>query len=444
MREKIFYGWVVVAISFVTIAIGLTMRSSFTVFYMAILRDFGWSRASTASAYSLALVTAGLAGLVMGALIDCFGPRVVMPVGAAILSLGLVSLSRMSTVWEFYFWFGFVVSVGVSALWWVPHAAILSNWFVKKRSTALGIAMAGMGTGGVMFLPLIQYLILRFGWRETFVMMGIAVFLTLVPLTAIFQRHKPEDMGLVPDGAPESGERKRRADSLVIDQVWASTDWTIATALRTWRLWLLFFVSVGTGFRVSVIDAHQVAHIVDSGFEPMVAATAVGIAAILGSAGSVAGGFFSDRLGREMPYTLTCLLVALGIVILILIRDMSHLWLLSAFALFFGIGSGANTPLLPAIQADLFQGRHFGSIFGFTNLGFGLGGFIGPWFAGAIFDGARSYTLAFSAVVAVVLATVLLVWIAAPRKVRLVGGRVASAEAPLDFSVDLPGGRGVG
>jgi MFS family permease len=426
-KTRIFYGWVVVAISFVTIAVGLTMRSSFTVFYVAILREFGWSRASTAGAYSLALITAGLAGLAMGALIDRFGPRTVMPAGATILSLGLLGLYRMTTIWEFYFLFGVVVSVGVSALWWVPHAAILSNWFVKKRSTALGIAMAGMGTGGVIFLPLIQYLILKFGWRETFVIMGAVVFLTLVPLTAIFQRHKPEDMGLAPDGAPESAERtgpRRLRESVVVDTAWASRDWSIGTALKTRRLWLLFFVSVGTGFRVSVI-------------------TAIGIAAVVGSLGSVAGGFFSDRFGREIPYTLSCIVTVLGIVILMLIGDMSHPWLLAAYALLFGIGSGSNTPLLPAIQADIFQGRHFGSIFGFTNLGFGVGGAVGPWFAGAIFDATRSYTIAFSAVVVVVLATVLFVWMAAPRKVRRVGAQASKAQAPLDFRIGNPKGKGV-
>jgi len=307
----------------------------------------------------------------------------------------------------------------------VPCVALVSNWFTKKRATAVGIAQAG-GRESFVMTPLIQALLLAIGWRNTYlVLAGVAALLIIVP--AQFLRRSPKEMGLLPDGGAEAKGQETsipgQVDRTVVNKEWADTGWTLSGAMRQYRFWALFcmMLTISTGY--GIVMTHQVVFMVDIGFTAMFASFMLliyGVASMLGRF----CGFASDIMGREITYTLGCGGVILGFLMLILARDSSSAWMLYIYVVGFGFFSGLNTPTYASAAADIFQGAHFGAILGFANIGFGLGTSIGAWLGGYIFDVAGSYTLAFALAILMVAAASTSLWISSPRKIRLVAGRV--------------------
>jgi MFS family permease len=142
-KRKIFYGWVIVAVSFITMLFAYGIWYSFSLFYLPILEEFGWNRANTVIIFSISSVTYGLGSFVAGALFDRFGPRISFSVAATIMALGLLGCSQASAIWQFCLFFGVLTAFGVAAMGFVPVNALVSNWFIKRRATVVGIAQAG-------------------------------------------------------------------------------------------------------------------------------------------------------------------------------------------------------------------------------------------------------------------------------------------------------------
>jgi MFS family permease len=422
-RRVIFYGWIVVMVSLLTLTISYGSRSSFAVFFVAMLEEFHWSRAALGAAFSLHSAVAAFGVPLGGALVDRFGPRRVFPVGAVVLALGLIATSRIHSLWQFYLCFGLLMAIGRSVLSMGPNSAILANWFVRNRGAAMGIASAGPGLGMLTLSPLMQILISTFGWRTAYIVFAGLVFF-LVPLILAFQRLHPSELGLHPDGVTpqETGGCTRTSVSpqqevQIVDAAWAAEDWTPYKATRTYRFWALFGAFFFGNF-TTIVLVHQVAFLVDVGYSKLFAASIFGLIGAVTSASTAFFGAFSDRIGREMTYTIQTLCALVAIALLLTIRDASHPWLLYLYALLFGLGSRQS---LPAIAADIFQGKHFGAIYGILAFGIAIGHIFGPWLGGYLFDLRQSYTIPFAISSVGVLLGCLGVWIAAPRKVRLVG-----------------------
>jgi MFS family permease len=436
-RQKLYYGWIIVTVSFVTMAIVSPAWFGFSLFYPPILAEFGWSRASTAGAYSLNLIISSAVSPMVGYLIDRYGPRVVMPTGALIFAAGFVGSGRINALWQFYLWFGVVAALGFCAVQVVPNAGLVTNWFGRNRATAMGIMMSGMGLGRLAMFPLIQYSISRFGWRASYsIIAGILVFV-VAPLILIFQRQRPADKGLqdhpeVASGRPATpGLSKRKV--VVIDQEWASTDWTLRSAGRTYRFWsLALLIAVYSG-GLFVIVVQVVAYLKSAGVDPLVAASFIGLQGLLSSAGSFFGGALSDRIGREKTMTLSIAIFILGIIALGLVESIHSTSLLYGYAALFGVGFGMAFPTVMASTADLFQGKHYGSIFGAINFIGGIGQAVGAWLGGYLYDTTHSYRVLFSATIGAVALSTVFIWTARPGKVRVVrsvaqiSGRAAKA-----------------
>ncbi|MFC1932242.1 MFS transporter [Chloroflexota bacterium] len=420
----IFYGWIVVAISLVTMTIAYSTRYSFSVFYVAILDEFGWSRAETALAFSINMISYAALSPLAGALIDRFGPRRVFPVGAVICGLGMLGLSQLNSIWQLYLFSG-LSAVGLVFMGYIAHSCFLPHWFSLKLGTALGIAVVGSAVANISSMP-VQYLIENIGWRGAYIVITIIVVTVIVPLTAIFQRHRARDMGLPLDGITRSEGKQSKEDIedlRIVDKKWTSTDWTLARAIKTRRFWFLFTQTFIAGIAYNTILVHTVAFIVDVGYSKMLAASIfalVGVLAVM----SALGGVISDRIGRELSYTLGIIGMCVAVFALISVRDTSSPWMLYLFAVLFGACQGVDRPIIMAAKADVFRGQHLGMIMGFNNLGYGVGAAIGSWLAGYIFDVSGSYTLAFVIVVLCLIVSAILIWAAAPRKVRVVGGKV--------------------
>ena len=429
-RPQFFYGWVIVGIAFVCQFLIYGVRNCFAVLYVAILNDFGWSRADTVLIFSINVIVYGLTAPLAGSLVERFGPRKIMPIGVALLAIGAYACSQANEIWHLYIFFGVVMAVGMSLTGFVSNMAILANWFVRKRGAAFGIFISGWGLS-FLLTTVCQHLISIYSWQTSFLILGTLVLVVLMPIILIFHRRHPSDMGLLPDGASELTNTDTnitvasQPTSLVIDKQWADTEWSIARVLRTPRFWAIFFSSfLVWGVMENVLVAHQVAFIMDSGVSATMVGTIIGFQGIMFTVGNLTGGFLSDRWGRELVFSIGSIIAILSIIILLLFQGSPPNWMLFLYGLTLGIGLGINGPTASAALADMFQGKNLGVINGLTIMGFGLAGSISPWLVGLIFDLIGSYKPSFLMLIPVSLLSILCMWLACPRKIRRVSGKV--------------------
>jgi MFS family permease len=418
VRAPFFYGWIIVALGFIAEFLAYGMRTSFSVFYVAILREFGWTRADTALILSAGLVAYGLMAPISGALIDHFGPRKIMPIGVLCLAAGMAASSRANTIRQFGILFA-LVSIGTCLTGFVPYTAILSRWFVAKRGQVFGLLNAGFGVSFLLVF-ITGYLISNYGWQASYVILAALVTIVLFPMEVILLRNHPSEMGQQPDGitSPAGGVLASRNTCMEVSEK-ASVEWSLAQALRTYRFWAILLANVTFwGIAQQLLIAHQVAFAVDLGVGTAVASAIAAVFGIMTAVGAL-GGHLSDRIGRERCFTLGCSIAGLGVMLLIASRYLPSIWLLYGYAVIIGLGLGIAGPALTSSTADLFAGRHFGSISGAIMMGFSLGGSVAPWLGGFIFDTTGEYTLAFFVVLVALFLAVGFVWVAGPRQVRL-------------------------
>lgn len=407
------YPWVVVGVSFVTVGVAFGCRSSFAVFLVAVIEEFHWSRGVTAGALFLGAAVWSLAAPAIGVLFDRFGPRIVLPVGSTIMALGFVVSSTTQTTLHFYLGMGALMALGYAALPMSTHAIIISNWFVRRRGALMGIVASGMGIGVLLIVPLTQYLISQLGWRTAYLILAGLLVGIVAPLNALFQRHRPEDIGLHADSSPASLRVSARTRD--------GAGWTLKRALGSYRFWALALGMLTGAIPVHMIIIHQVAAVVDAGFSKALASSILGLTGFFISPSMILWGATSDRMGREWAYTWGSISLILGVVLLLLARDPTRLWMLYAYALFFALGFGTRQALYPTMAADLFHGAHFGAINGALALTIGAGSGIGPLLGGYLFDLLGNYDIAFWLANIMTAISIFLIWIAAPRKVRRAG-----------------------
>ena len=426
-NPPIYYGWIIVATSFITLGVAFGVWYSFSVFYLAIINDFAWPRATTAGIFSLFTISHYLCAFLTGGLIDRFGPRLVIPTGALWLAASLALLAKAQDIFDFYLIYGMLAAIGVSLIGFVPHATFLPRWFVQRRGLALGVAMAGVGVGMLTVPPAMQQIISNHNWRYAYQVLAIIV-LFIIPINLFFQRRDPQQIGLRPDGAIRvssqsiSIKKDSRRNPVIIDQNWATTEWTSSKALKTRRFWYLAMGFFFGPFAIQGVLLHAVAGLVDGGMTAGMAASIFGFLGICGSVGKITLGFFGDRWNRETANTIGMAAATLGVMALAGMQLQPQL-LPYLFAIGFGFGYGAAAPLFPSIAADIFQGRHFGRIFGLLSLNLGFGGAAGAWFSGLIFDQTGSYQAAFTLDIIALWLSCLCFWLAAPRQIRLSRGR---------------------
>jgi len=421
-KRRFFYGWVILAIGFLTIVAGYVCRTTFSVFYPAIVEDFGWTRGNTALIFSINILVYGLCAPFAGAIADRFPPRFVLAAGSVLMGIGMLSCSLATTRWQFFLLYGVVAAIGLSLAGWAPVSALLTNWFAQRRALAFGILGAGFGVS-LIASYVAQYVISSFGWRAAYVAIGLSIAALIAPLCVLFVRRSPADARAYPDTmtARENEARQEPVSSGKAPPAWPEKEWTLGAAMRTRQFWLLFlmwFASMGVVEQLAV--AHQVYFYLDAGYAPMTAATFYGIFGVCYAAGNLAGAL-SDRIGRERFFIPACLACAGFVSLYFILKDASTLWLPSIIAAGFGSTLGSLCCVCNATMADLFSGPHYGKIAGSMIVGFAAGGMLSPWLAGHLHDVTGSYTFAYVALGASLLLTATLMWLVAPRKLRPIG-----------------------
>jgi MFS family permease len=424
MRLPFFYGWVIVAVSFVTMAVGVNARTAFSLLFPPILDEFGWERGVTAGAFSFGFLVSAVLSPSLGRLMDRRGPRVVMELGVGLMAAGLLLATAMHARWHLYATLGVMVGGGSVCLGYTGQALFLPNWFVRRRGLALSVAYSGVGVGSIILLPWLQALIGGIGWRTACRALAVLMLVVLVPLNLLLKR-RPEEMGLAPDGdsaARHTGPASQAAN--VVDVAWVSVDWTLGRALRTARFW---WIALGyfTGlFAWYAVQVHQTKYLIEIGFSASHAAWALGFVSLAGIPGQIGLGQLSDRIGREWVWTVGSVGFTICYLTLLLMREAPTAALLYLMVGAQGMLGYGLTSVIGAIPAEIFQGRHYGTIFGSVMLAAVAGGATGPWVTGALHDATGSYTLAFWIAIGCTTLSSVAIWLAAPRKVRAVAGRV--------------------
>ncbi len=418
-RRPFYYGWAILAIGFLTIMGGFICRNTFSVFYPAIVEEFGWSRGDTAIIFSINILFYGLFAPIAGAMADRFRPRYVLATGALLIGIGMAGCSLATEKWQFYLLYGVVAAIGLSMAGWAPVATVLANWFVRKRALVFGILGAGFGISLVSASGA-QYIISSFGWQTAYVVIGLSIFLLIAPLCVIVVRRTPADKGLFPDGmtSEEAAANQERVSVYRAASEWRSRDWTVRNAIRTRQFWLILLTwlcSMGVVEQLAV--SHQVYFYLDAGYTPIASATFYSLFGIAFAIGNLLGAF-SDRTGRERLFIPASLISALFIALYFVMLDTSTPWLPPIIAIGFGTSFGAIPCVLNATLADLFHGKHYGRIAGTMLVGFAAGGMLSPWLAGYLHDITGSYVPTYFMLVAAMIATATMMWFIAPRKLN--------------------------
>ena len=413
-ESRFFYGWVIVVITAVSMTLVMGLRHSFAVFFPSILDEFGWTRGSTAMMMSLNLLIYGLLAPVVGSLGDRWNPRRIMQIGIAVIGLAAGGCAFAQELWHFYLLFGILMSAGIAFSSWPLLAPALANWFAKRRGLVIGLGQMG---GGLSFTYglFAAFIISQLGWRNAYLVLGGILVVLLLPLYLFFY-YRPDDKGLKAYGAtsglPATSEL---TDGVTVATDPVSRDWTLGEAVRTYQLWLLVlsqFLYWGIG--AYLVLAHQVKFTEDMGYSSVFAASVFALFGISVAAGQFSA-FISDWIGREKTITLAAVLSIGALVALISVKDTSQPWLLYLYAICLGYGGGLFAPIVFAGAADIFYGRHFGAIAGLVGTGLGIGGAIGPWLGGYIYDISGSYTSAFILCTVCFGLACVAFWVAAPR-----------------------------
>jgi MFS family permease len=412
-RRGIYYGWVIVAVTFLTLFVSTGFRFAFGVYYSAILDETGWGRAETAGVVSAAMIVyAGTAAL-SGYLFDRAGARVLFPIGALCMGAGLMLCSTSESLAGLTASYGILLGLSYALLGFIPHMAIVPRWFDRRRGLASALSLAGSGVGSLAIAGLSAELIVHVGWREAMWWFGVAAMAVLIPITVVFHRHSAERVGLTRDG-PSARAAVRTAP--------ANPGTTIDDAIRSRHFWLLAFAVTMMGICTMTIVVHQTRMLVDMGYGLTLASLIFGVLGVLRATGGLIWGTLSDRIGRSTCVIVICGISLVGLALLWLTSLVPaesaalRIALLAGYLLTFGLGFNGISPVYASAVSDRFSGKNLGTILGLLDLGFGLGSAAGPWWAGWMFDRYGSYDSVIVGVALGVLLASLALWGASRRR----------------------------
>ena len=386
-----------------TLIVVFGVRLSFTVFFVALIDEFGWSRSDTALIYSINMIVFAATSTLSGIALDRWGARRTFGIGAAILTLGLLLSSHSQNFVQLSVSYGVIAGLGITILGLAPQASLISRWFRRYRGMAIGIAFAGTGIGTLLITPGIEYLISLYNWRTAYAILAGLTFST-IPLIVVFLRQNPADLHLHPDGITR--------DINVEGENQPVSGWNIRSAARTPAFWLLMIAALGAIGPVRMLTVHQVAIMVEAGFERSHAAITVGISGVITSVAFILLGAISDRMDRRLVYLLGSISLISAIFILEMLNSFAYSWWLLVYAILLGIGEGSRSSLVTAVASDLFPGNSLGAINGAVGAAFGMGAAILPWLAGFLYDLQGNYTTGYLLTVGAIIISTFSLWLA--------------------------------
>jgi len=392
-RNKIFFGWYVAVFAGISLFFGGGVRGAFGVFFPSMLQDLGWSRTLLSSVLSISLVVNAFLSPVVGNLVGRFGGRWLITAGSILLGSGVMLVGRSTEVWHLFVAYGLIAAVGINCMGMVVNQSMVVGWFEKKRAFALSIATAGMTLGMAVLNPLSNFLIGRYGWRISNVLIGLSVIVIVLPLAQFFAKRRPEDMGLLPDGVDPEAAAKARQDALkqMTAMAEGEPDISYAEGLRSRNFWLLAIANLLMAIPGFVMMTHLFAYAVEKGVPEFHAANVLSLGAILGLFSGFLFGYISDKINsRKIPLIIAFSSFSFAYLMLIYLRGTTMFYI---YAVVSGLAGGGGV-VLPALIGDQFGRMGMGKFFGIITLSAAFGAAIGPVLGGYIYDTTQSYVWA--------------------------------------------------
>ncbi len=416
LRRKVYYGWTIVTVLFLVEFISYsTTGSTITLFFPKMSEDLGWSL----TRLNGAVTAAGLAGMVAapitGPLLDRYGPRPVLAVGAVVAGAGLLLMTQVREVWQYWALFALIGALGMGELGRLSTSVVVSKWFIRRRGRALAFAASGNPLGGMLLSPVVGTLILAFGWQSTWGILAGAILIINLPLVLIFMRRQPEDMGLLPDGDPPQSDVRDaptaggpqtgpRFDGL-------ETTWTLKEATRTRTLWMMVIGSNLVGFATAGVSFNQVPFFVNEGMSIQGAALVLSASAMGTASARWVWGFIVERYSVRSCLTVMAGIRALGTLSLVVVPYPFNI---PTFVLGWGTFGGAFGLLQPIAWSNYYGRRFQGSIQGSMRPFMTVSRLIAPPAIAALFELTGSYDVAFVVAFGIAASSTLLFWAAKP------------------------------
>ena len=387
-RPALFYGWVIVATTFLIALVTVGGRSAFGVFVVPMSEEFGWSRSTISLAAALGFLVNGLGQPFVGRLFDTLGGRKVILASLAMFGITTVLLAMTFHIVFLIVVFGVLMSIAWSGTSLTTTSALLTRWFQRRRATVLSLSTAGASAGGLLLVPLAMYVLQQTDWRMTWVTLGVLVLVVAWPLACFFLKDDPTDLGLLPDGEQPFADSSQVNPTRAAAGPLQADSWR--AALRSWPFWQLSGAYCVCGFTTAILTTHFIPYAIDRGFSPATAATALGVMNGLNVVGVIVMGMLADRWGRKNLLALVYAGRGGAYALLLLAPDPWGLW---GFAAIAGFSYWATAPLTTSLTADVYGLKTLGTLSGLTFLIHQVGGAASIQFAGLMRDMAGSYTL---------------------------------------------------
>ncbi len=378
-KPKIFYGYVIVAVSFFIMFLVLGLQSTFGIFFKPIITDLGWTRAVTSGAFSLSMIVGGVFGIALGGLNDRFGPRLVLTLCGLLCGAGHLLMSRVDTIWEIYLFYGILIGTGSGVF--APVLSTVARWFTEKRSMMTGIVFMGTGVGILILPPLINYMINILEWRGTFTVLGIVILIGVIGSAQLLKRDPSKIGHPLERSSTGIKHSERKIEGLRPRE-----------AMKHRQFWMLFIALMSYGYCLFTLQVHIPPFVTDIGLSATTAAlvlTIIGAATIIGE---IVMGIAADRIGNRIAFLVGFSFFAIASLLLLGAREA---WMFFLIACIFGFALGdCSTQESPSV-AWLFGIKHHGALLGIVVFSFTIGAAIGPVVTGYIFDTTGSYAIGF-------------------------------------------------
>ena len=406
----VFYGWWIVgSAAFMLTLMAVGVFQGLGTFLVALERHFGWSRTQLSGAFSLARVEGAILGPLEGFLVDRLGNRRMILIGYLIMGIGFIMFSRVDNLWQFYVAF-IVITLGSGLGGWLAIISAINNWFIRQRSMAMSTAMSGIHFGGFL-VPVLALGLESHGFRVTTFGIGVFMMATVLPLTWFVIRDKPEDHGLVPDGAPPPprAATAKKPSTETDDE----PEFTARQALATPAFWILTIVHLSSTVSIVTLALHLVPKLTDMGLTLSGAGIVVLTYTAIALPSQFVAGFLADRLPRP-PLIFAFLILQASSMMIIAFAE--NLYIAYLFAVLYGIGFGGRIPLLTTIRGEYFGRKAFATIMGLSMFPNNIAMIGAPLFAGYMFDLKGSYIVPFTAFSALnFVGAILILWVRKPR-----------------------------
>ena len=381
-------AWIVLGALTVCMLAGSGLRSVFGVYIKPMEAEFGWTRGALSGAAAVSLLLLGAVGPFVGRLADRWGPRNVIAISLFVLALGAIGSSFIQKLWHVYVMTGVFMALGAGGVALTTGSTVVARWFEARRGLAIGIAAGGMSAGQLIVIPLATALTVWFGWRTSFLWLGIGLLVLVLPVCLALIRNNPEDRGARPYGATGPAPTRAEAEATrVAGRV------GVSEAAQTLPFWLLMGTFFVCGYTSNgMVLTHFMPHALEHNFTAFQASSALGVMGAMNIMGTLASGWICDRFGRRGPLATYYFVRGVSLLFLLYVWNVPslHLW-----AALFGLNYISTVPPTTTLTANIYGPYSVGELSGWIFFAHQVGSALGAALAGWVFELTGTYSSAF-------------------------------------------------